>query len=198
VNLTDRGRTLYAADQPAARPLPTQGSMDAEEKQAHIHASNGIRTHDPSVRAGEDISCRRLRGRRTRQFWSYLTKIYLWRSFETVIIITICFLMCKVLYSDGVLHKLKSLSLCQKLPAFHPTISLSWSKFLMQTQTEYSLQKSRCKNFLLYGFLNKILIFRKENSVKRRTPVWVHILSNLVPCDFGLKLVYPWWIFCMG
>jgi hypothetical protein len=31
-------------------------------RQTDIHTSSGIRTHDPSVRAGEDISCLRPRG----------------------------------------------------------------------------------------------------------------------------------------
>jgi hypothetical protein len=39
--------------QPAARPLPTQDNTD-------IHALSGIRTHDPSVPASEDISCLRV------------------------------------------------------------------------------------------------------------------------------------------
>jgi hypothetical protein len=33
------GRTLYAGNEPVARPLPTQGNMNAEEKQIDIHAS---------------------------------------------------------------------------------------------------------------------------------------------------------------
>jgi hypothetical protein len=92
------GRTLYAGDQPVARPLPTQGNMNAEEKQTDILASSGIRTHDPNVWAGEDVSCLRLRGRCSWNFCSYLTKMYFWRSFESVIVITVCILMYKVLY----------------------------------------------------------------------------------------------------
>jgi hypothetical protein len=40
-------------DQPVTRPLPTQRST---ETQTHtdIHASSVVRTHGPSVRAGED------------------------------------------------------------------------------------------------------------------------------------------------
>jgi hypothetical protein len=41
------GKTPCAGDRPDARPLPTQDNT-------HIHASSGIRTHDPSVRAAED------------------------------------------------------------------------------------------------------------------------------------------------
>jgi hypothetical protein len=39
---------------PVSRPLPTQ-DRNAEETQTGIHVSGGIRTHDPIVRAGEDI-----------------------------------------------------------------------------------------------------------------------------------------------
>jgi hypothetical protein len=42
-------------DKPVARPLSAQDN-------ATKHSSSGIRTHDPSVRAGEDISCLRPRG----------------------------------------------------------------------------------------------------------------------------------------
>jgi hypothetical protein len=38
-------------------------------KHIDIHASSGIRTHDPSVRAGEDCSCLRPRGHYDRQFY---------------------------------------------------------------------------------------------------------------------------------
>jgi hypothetical protein len=48
-------------------PLPAQGNINAEENQIYIHAPNGIRTQDPSVRAREDISCPRPRGRCDRQ-----------------------------------------------------------------------------------------------------------------------------------
>jgi hypothetical protein len=46
---------------------PSQGIYLQTEQHKHrintdIHALSGIRTHDPSVRAGEDISCRRQRG----------------------------------------------------------------------------------------------------------------------------------------
>jgi hypothetical protein len=40
-----------------ARPLPTQGNINTEEIQRDIHALSGIRTHDPSVWAGEDSLC---------------------------------------------------------------------------------------------------------------------------------------------
>jgi hypothetical protein len=47
------GRTPWTGYQPVARPLP------AHRINAHtdIHASCGLRTHDPSVRAGEEGSC---------------------------------------------------------------------------------------------------------------------------------------------
>jgi hypothetical protein len=43
-------RTTWTGDQPVARPLPTH-RINAH---TDIHASSGIRTHDPSVRKGED------------------------------------------------------------------------------------------------------------------------------------------------
>jgi hypothetical protein len=44
--------------------LYTVGKTHRTQTQMHtdIHASSGIRTHDPSVRAGEDGSCLRPRG----------------------------------------------------------------------------------------------------------------------------------------
>jgi hypothetical protein len=39
----------------------TQNSTDTEQTHTNIHASSGIRTHDPNVWAGEDSSCLRLR-----------------------------------------------------------------------------------------------------------------------------------------
>jgi hypothetical protein len=50
-----------------ARPLPTQNNTNTEEKRKDIHASSGIRTHDPIVGAGEDISRLRPRGDCSRQ-----------------------------------------------------------------------------------------------------------------------------------
>jgi hypothetical protein len=41
---------------PVARPLPSQSNTNTEETRTHIHASSGIRTHDPSVWAGDDIN----------------------------------------------------------------------------------------------------------------------------------------------
>jgi hypothetical protein len=45
---------LGRAISPVTRPLPTQDNTNTEEKRTDIHASSGIRTHDPSVCAGED------------------------------------------------------------------------------------------------------------------------------------------------
>jgi hypothetical protein len=45
------GRTPWTREQPIAMPLNTD-----------IHASDGIRSNNSSVRSGEDISCRRPRG----------------------------------------------------------------------------------------------------------------------------------------
>jgi hypothetical protein len=42
-------------------------TTQTELTQINIHAMSGIWTHDPSVRAGEDISCVRLRGNCDRQ-----------------------------------------------------------------------------------------------------------------------------------
>jgi hypothetical protein len=47
------GRTPWTGDQPVAGPLRTH------RINTHIHALSGIRTHDPSVRVGEDGSCLR-------------------------------------------------------------------------------------------------------------------------------------------
>jgi hypothetical protein len=51
-------RTPWTRDQPVARPLPTH----KHRINANIHVLSGIRTHDPGVGAGADISCRRPRG----------------------------------------------------------------------------------------------------------------------------------------
>jgi hypothetical protein len=50
------------SDQLVARPLPKHGTTQTQNKRIHtpnIHALNGIRTRDPSVRANEDNSCLR-------------------------------------------------------------------------------------------------------------------------------------------
>jgi hypothetical protein len=49
-NLYTVGGTPWASDQPVARPLPIQNTTQTQNKQTHthIHALNGIRTHDPS------------------------------------------------------------------------------------------------------------------------------------------------------
>jgi hypothetical protein len=58
------GRTPWTGDQPVARPLPTH------RINSDIHASNGIRIHDSSVRAGEDCSCLRPRSHCDRHTFS--------------------------------------------------------------------------------------------------------------------------------
>jgi hypothetical protein len=55
------GGTPWTGDQPVARPLPTHRTTQTQNKRTDIHASGGIRTHDPSVRAGEDSTCLRPR-----------------------------------------------------------------------------------------------------------------------------------------
>jgi hypothetical protein len=52
------GRTPWTGNQLVARPLP---NTNTEWTQTDIHASSGIRTHYPSVRASEDTSFLRLR-----------------------------------------------------------------------------------------------------------------------------------------
>jgi hypothetical protein len=48
------GRTPWTGDQPVARPLPTHTTTQTQNKHTDIHASSGIRTHVPSVLAGEE------------------------------------------------------------------------------------------------------------------------------------------------
>jgi hypothetical protein len=59
------GRAPWTGVQPIARPLPIQ-------TQINIHVLSGIRTHDPSVRAGEEISCPRQRGHCDRLSMDYM------------------------------------------------------------------------------------------------------------------------------
>jgi hypothetical protein len=57
------GRTPWTEDQPAARHyLHIEQHKHRINAHTDIHASIGIRNHDPSVRASEDSSCLRLRG----------------------------------------------------------------------------------------------------------------------------------------
>jgi hypothetical protein len=52
------GRTPWMGNQPVIRPLPTYRRTQTHNKRnIDIHASSGIRIHDPSVRASEDNSC---------------------------------------------------------------------------------------------------------------------------------------------
>jgi hypothetical protein len=44
------------------RLLPTQDKTNTEETRAYIHVSSGIQTHNPSVKASEDISWLRRHG----------------------------------------------------------------------------------------------------------------------------------------
>jgi hypothetical protein len=53
------GRTPWTGDQAVWRPLPTHRTTQTQNKHTDIHASSRIRTHDPSVREGEDSSCLR-------------------------------------------------------------------------------------------------------------------------------------------
>jgi hypothetical protein len=63
------GRTPWTGDQNVARPLPTHTTT-----QTDMHASSGIRTHDPLVRASEDSSCLRPHGHCDRQMLVYYLK----------------------------------------------------------------------------------------------------------------------------
>jgi hypothetical protein len=67
LNLHTVGRTPWTGDFPVARPLPAHRTTQTESTQADTHALSGIRTHDPSVRVGEDGSCLRPRGHREGQ-----------------------------------------------------------------------------------------------------------------------------------
>jgi hypothetical protein len=48
------GRTPWMGDRPDARPLPTYRTTQHRKMRTHVHASSGIRIHDPSVRAASD------------------------------------------------------------------------------------------------------------------------------------------------
>jgi hypothetical protein len=71
------GRTPWTSDQPVTRTLTTH-RITQHRINAHtdIHALSVIRTHDPSVRAGEDGSCLRPGGHCERHL-TYLTIGYL-------------------------------------------------------------------------------------------------------------------------
>jgi hypothetical protein len=64
LNLYTVGRTPWTRDLPVARPLPRDTK---QHKHTDIHASSGIRTHGPSVLAGEHGSYLRPRGHCDRQ-----------------------------------------------------------------------------------------------------------------------------------
>jgi hypothetical protein len=66
------GKTPWTGDQPVARPLLTeQHKHRINAHNTDIHTLSGIRTHDPSVRASEDSSCLRPRGRCDRRVSVY-------------------------------------------------------------------------------------------------------------------------------
>jgi hypothetical protein len=59
-NSKERGNSIVeGGDLHTVRPEPTSGRELTNRRQMHtdIHASNEIRTHDPSVRVGEYSSC---------------------------------------------------------------------------------------------------------------------------------------------
>jgi hypothetical protein len=74
-NLYTAGTTPWTGDQPVIRPLPTHRKTQTQNKSTDIHASSGIRTHDPSVRAGEDGLCLRSRGHCDRRNGSIMQYI---------------------------------------------------------------------------------------------------------------------------
>jgi hypothetical protein len=55
---------------PVASPLSAQDNINTQTTLADIHTSKGIRTHDPSVWAGEDISCLVQPGHCDMQFYA--------------------------------------------------------------------------------------------------------------------------------
>jgi hypothetical protein len=63
------GRTPWTGDRPDAKPLPTHRAAQHRKTRTHIHASSGVRTHDPSVRAAEDSTCLRPRGHWDQQMF---------------------------------------------------------------------------------------------------------------------------------
>jgi hypothetical protein len=70
LNLYTIGRTPWTGDRPVARPVPKYRTAQTQNKRAHtrnIHAVNGNRTHDHSVRASEDSSYLRPLGYRDRR-----------------------------------------------------------------------------------------------------------------------------------
>jgi hypothetical protein len=72
-------------NQPVARSLPTQDSINREETHTDIHVSSRIRAHDPSVRASGDGSCLRPRGHCDRPLNSPLVDTYRLRETAKVI-----------------------------------------------------------------------------------------------------------------
>jgi hypothetical protein len=64
LNLRQLVEHFGRGDDPVTRPLPIQDNTNTEQMLTDIHASSGIRAHDPSVQAGEDSSCFRSSGHR--------------------------------------------------------------------------------------------------------------------------------------
>jgi hypothetical protein len=46
------GRTPWTGDQPAARPVPTQGNTNTEQTHTNIYVCSGIRTQNLGVKSG--------------------------------------------------------------------------------------------------------------------------------------------------
>jgi hypothetical protein len=55
-------RTFGQGFGPTSRPLLTHRTTQHKKTRTRIHASSGIRIHDPCVRAVEDSTCLRQRG----------------------------------------------------------------------------------------------------------------------------------------
>jgi hypothetical protein len=71
------GRTPWTSDQPVARPLHKHKTTQTPYKRIHtpnINALSGIRTHDPSARASEDILCLKPRGNSDRPDVAYIIR----------------------------------------------------------------------------------------------------------------------------
>jgi hypothetical protein len=69
------GRTSWTVNQPISRPLRTKNNTDTIN--ADIHALSGMRTHDPSVRRGEDSLCLRPCGHCDRVTRGCLLTVYI-------------------------------------------------------------------------------------------------------------------------
>jgi len=73
------GRTPWTGDRPDERPHTYIQDNTTQKNADRIHASSGIRIHDPSVRAAEDSTCLRPRGHWDRHVYIKLYSVCLVR-----------------------------------------------------------------------------------------------------------------------